>query len=73
MTVKLSDAIRQAAKRAGLTVEQFRRKKRLPNTTFYCLLRDELPAKVETREDWRKRLQAAGVTVPSSAWSKIAA
>lgn len=66
MGSKISDAIKAAADRAGLTVEQFRRKKRLPNTTYYRLLRDELPAKVDTRSAWRKRLLHAGVIVNGS-------
>lgn len=59
----IAEAIRQAAESAGLSIEEFRRKKRLPNTTFYGLLRNELPAKVQTREQWKKRLVAAGVAV----------
>lgn len=60
---KLSEAIREAAKRQGLGVETYRRKHDLANAYFYGLLRDEHPIPEKTREPLRK-LRAAGVKHP---------
>jgi len=59
--MRISRLIRQAAKAKGLGVETFRRAAKIPNTTFYALLRDELPKKTATLRLLRRRLAAAGV------------
>lgn len=60
----ISAAIRAAAEREGLGIEQYRRKHDLPNKGYYALLRNRLPAKVSTREAWFARLRSAGVKLP---------
>lgn len=60
----LPDRIRRAAKRQGLGIEQFRAAHGFPNTTFYGLLRGELPSKMESLKSLRCQLEAAGVPFP---------
>lgn len=61
--VKISNAIRRAAKREGLGIESFRRKHDLPNAWFYGLLRDKEPIPPKVAGPLRK-LAAADVRHP---------
>jgi len=59
----LGRAIREAAGRAGLGVEQYRMKHNLPNASYYSWLRDEEPLPGRTTKALR-RLRDAGVRHP---------
>lgn len=59
----LAEAIRDAADREGLGVEQFRLKHKLPNASFYSWLRNEEPIPDRTKAALR-RLRKAGVKHP---------
>jgi hypothetical protein len=60
---RLSEAIRAAAEKEGLGIEQFRTRHRLPNASFYGWLRDEEPIPERTKSALRK-LRKAGVKHP---------
>jgi predicted transcriptional regulator len=62
-TPKFSDAIREAANRQGLSLEEYRRKHEIPQAHFYRLLggREPIPDKVRVP---LRRLKAAGVKHP---------
>lgn len=57
---KLPKAIREAARRQGLTIEALRKKTGLSNGRFYELLSGVQPKKIDALEKLRK----AGVRIP---------
>lgn len=61
--MNIAAAIRQAAKREGLTIESYRRKHDLPNAYFYGLLRGKDPIPPKSKGPLLK-LKAAGVRHP---------
>ena len=58
---KKQHPIRAAAERAGLGIDEFRKKAGIPNTSFYMLLHGWLPATVAKREEYGAALRRAGV------------
>lgn len=57
---KLAQAIRQAAKDQGVTLEALREKAGISNGRFYGLVAGQTPKKL----DAIKKLKAAGVSIP---------
>lgn len=62
-TPRFSDAIREAAEREGLGIEEYRRKHDIPPAHFYKLLRGREPIPDKVRGPLLK-LKAAGVKHP---------